>query len=312
MLNEIFKIKFPFTYNYFETLLELVLDKKRKFPQGIILEGADSYIQYLFALELARILNCQGDKTSSCDCVNCKWIKSFTHPCINSISQIHFKPEDDETKTLISVKQAREIEKSLLLSSDYHRFFIFFSSKETDNNLDKLKDFKTLGYNDFNYSIEPINPKILSETVANSLLKSIEEPPERTTFVFLSKTKEDILQTIVSRCQTFKLSGFPENVNYNDILNIVQYPISNYTNAINFSDNIQAWIKENNSDIIEFLNKFMVYLKDLLKQNVENSAFAMKIQNDIDIINKSLKHSRASMSDKVVLEAMTLRLVRGY
>ena len=34
----------------------------------------------------------------------------------NNVSEIHFKGEGDESKTVISAKQAREVEKSLMLS----------------------------------------------------------------------------------------------------------------------------------------------------------------------------------------------------
>ena len=53
MLHSSFKNKFPFVYEYFESLLGFVFDGKRDFPQSIIFEGADTKTQYLFALELA-------------------------------------------------------------------------------------------------------------------------------------------------------------------------------------------------------------------------------------------------------------------
>ena len=51
MLNSAFENKIPFAYNYFSTLLNLVFENKRKFPQALIFEGADTKTQYLFALE---------------------------------------------------------------------------------------------------------------------------------------------------------------------------------------------------------------------------------------------------------------------
>ena len=199
MLNSLFQNKFPFAYRYFSELINLVFENKREFPQALILEGADTKTQYLFALELARILNCMGDKSSTCECVNCKWIKSQTHPAINNVSEIHFKGEGDETKTVISAKQAREIEKNLVLSSDYHRFFIFFSSGEKEYDPFELSDFQELNYStDINFEIKPLNYNTFHPTTPNALLKSIEEPPKGVTFVFLTKSREDILPTIVN------------------------------------------------------------------------------------------------------------------
>ena len=311
MLNHIFNKKFPFAYNYFSELLNLVFENKRNFPQALIFEGADTKTQYLFALELARILNCQGNRTNSCDCVNCKWIKAHSHPAINNVSERHFKGEGDESKTVISAKQAREIEKSLTLSSDYHRFFIFFSSDEKEYDPFELADFQNLNYStNIDFSIKPLTFNTFHSTTPNALLKSIEEPPKRTTFVFLTKSKEDILPTIVSRCQVFKLSGLKEKLNYNDILSIISsYPNIDYKNAFETSDNLQKYIKENNIDIEIILNKILEYLKDLLKQNPQMNT---KINKDIKIINEAIKQNRTNMSDKIILDTMFLRLARGY
>jgi len=311
MLNSIFQNKFPFAYRYFNELLNLVFENKREFPQALILEGAHTKTQYLFALELARILNCQGDKSSSCNCLNCKWIKTHSHPAINNVSEIHFKGEGDESKTVISAKQAREVEKSLALSSDYHRVFIFFSSGEKEYDPFELIDFQNLNYStNVDFEIKPLTFTTFHPTTPNALLKSIEEPPKRTTFIFLTKSREEILPTIVSRCQCFKLSGLKEKLNYNDILSIIQnYPNIDYKSAFDISDNLQKYLKENNANIELTLNKILEYLKDLMKQN---PTMSVKINQDIKIINESIKQSKANMSDKIILDSMFLRLARGY
>lgn len=313
MINTYFKDKFPFAYNYFSTLLELVQNKQRQFPQALIFEGADTENQYLFALELARILNCKNNNEKNCDCINCKWIKSFSHPAVNNVSQIHFKGENDETKTVISVKQAKRIEQALSLSSDYHRFFIFFSSKEKTYEDNELNDFKTLGYDcSINFSIEPLEYSTFHTTTPNALLKSIEEPPKNTTFIFLTKSKEDILQTIVSRCQSFKLSSKKKTLSYKEIYPIVSdYPNIDYYKALEISDNLQKYIKEN-SFIELVLNQFLEFLKELIKQNDFNIELLRKIKKDIDFINHAIKQSKASISDKIVLDTLMLKIARGY
>ena len=304
MINELFKIKFPFAYNYFSNLLKE--NYLNRFPQSIIFEGSDVENSYYFALELARNLNCSENKTSSCDCVNCKWIKSYTHPAVNNVSQIHFKGEGDETKTQISTKQAREIEKSLTLSSDYHRFFIFFSSQNS-----KLKD-NEYGYNPINFSIEPLNPQVFNLSCANTLLKSIEEPPKNTTFIFLAKSKEDILSTIVSRSQVFKLSSIPSGLDYSDIEPFLKnYFNMDYLNAINICDDILNYIKSADLNFELVLNKIIAYLISVMKENINNEILSDKINRDIFFIEDAIKHFRANMSEKTILETLFLKIVRG-
>ena len=312
MINHYFREKFSLAYNYFSSLLEQVSLNNKKFPQALIFEGNDTLNQYLFTLELARNLNCKNQCDENCSCVDCKWIKSFTHPAINIVSQIHFKPEGDETKTVISVKQAKEIENQLALSSDYHRFFIFFSSKEKDYDPFELNDFVKLGYSsDINYSIEPLEYTTFHPKTPNALLKSIEEPPEKTTFVFLTNSKENILPTIVSRCFAFKLSTKSAKKGYFDIINIIKdYPNFNYSNALYVADSFVELTK-GGVDCEDILVEFIEYLKDLMLKNLDNTILLAKIQNDINLVNKALKYYRAKIQDKNLFEGLMLEMARN-
>ncbi len=313
MINPILKEKFPFAYNYFTQILELSKENKKLFPQALIFEGEDTTGQYLFALELARNLNCKED-LENCACANCKWIKSHSHPAVNNVSQIHFKGENDETKTVISVKQALEIEKNLTLSSDYHRFFIFFSSNEKELEESKKEEFKKMDYeSEIGFSIEPLNFSTFHTTTPNALLKSIEEPPKNTTFVFLTKSKENILQTIVSRCLVFKLSGAKKQINYSNIQNCLNvYPNINYDNALDIASNFLKIISSCEDDFEALLNKFLEFLKDTLKQNLNNQALVAKIQNDIKLVNNAIKMKNANLQDRTILETLFLQIARGY
>ena len=45
---------------------------------------------------------------------------------------------------------------------------------------------------------------------SNKLLKLLEEPPEKTLFILISESEEDIIQTIRSRCQVLHFGALPE------------------------------------------------------------------------------------------------------
>lgn len=47
----------------------------------------------------------------------------------------------------------------------------------------------------------------MSREASNALLKSLEEPPQKSMFILLAETPQQLLPTIVSRCQRFELSG---------------------------------------------------------------------------------------------------------
>lgn len=48
-------------------------------------------------------------------------------------------------------------------------------------------------------------PERMNAETANRLLKIVEEPPEKTIFIFITHAPEKVLQTISSRCQSFRV-----------------------------------------------------------------------------------------------------------
>lgn len=48
-------------------------------------------------------------------------------------------------------------------------------------------------------------PEKMNPTAANKLLKLVEEPPERTVFVFVTHAPEKMMQTVFSRCQSMRV-----------------------------------------------------------------------------------------------------------
>lgn len=54
-------------------------------------------------------------------------------------------------------------------------------------------------------------PEKMNEATANRLLKSIEEPPSKTVFVFITHAPEKVLTTISSRCQRIRLLPIDRN-----------------------------------------------------------------------------------------------------
>ncbi|MCD8024904.1 MAG: hypothetical protein LUE64_05165, partial [Candidatus Gastranaerophilales bacterium] len=200
MINEIFKNSF--LYEYFETFFKT----KKRFPQSIIFEGQDILYGYFFALELARILNCENNSDDfNCNCTNCKWIKEGKHPCVISVTPLDFK--EDSSNTVISVKQIEKITSLIRETSDYHRFFIFSNAASEPTSEKKQEKYFNAGYRiDLkNRQFLPLNSGILQVQAANALLKSTEEAPDKVSFIFLTDTRENILPTIVSRSLVFKI-----------------------------------------------------------------------------------------------------------
>jgi len=304
MINRFFKEKYSFLSSYFENYIKL----NKRFPQSIVLEGQDTLGAYFFALELARILNCENKNDENCTCTNCKWIKEGKHPSIINVTPVDFK--EDSSKTVISVKQIEKITSIINETSDYHRFFIFSDAKIAPYNKvqkERINEFQFTGYEIPNedWYPYPLNRKILQEEASNALLKSVEEAPDKVTFIFLSDTKENIIQTITSRSLVFKVPSLPKNINVDVSEFFEDYPNGKIENLIEKTQNFIEKAQEENLDLIMLLDVMQDYLSKLIKDNLNLKELIMK---DIKQIQKTKKQIKALVFPKYAIESLFIAL----
>lgn len=305
MINQIFKN--TFVYNYFSILL----NSNKRFPQSIVFEGFDTIMQYFFSLELARILNCTGDKTPGCNCTNCNWIRENRHPAVVNVTPVDFK--EDGTKTVISVKQIEKVTSLILETSDYHRFFIFSNAKTSkiqENEQKHLSKYLNAGFkiNKEDWLPAPINKKILQEEASNALLKSTEEAPNKVTFVFLANSREDIISTIVSRSLVFKTPVSIEKSQINVSSFFKNYPDLPISDAMKTSTEILSYIEENGLSHIEFLDSAEEFFVNLLRQNAKNNQIFNLISSDIKKVQLAKKHLAATITPNNTFENLFISI----
>ena len=269
---------------FFQTAIE---SENHPPAHSILFYGNDLQSQYTLALEIARLLNCTGDKTDNCQCLNCKWINEGKHPAVLTISRIDSKPDDDDSKTVISVKQSEMIRNMLITSSQFHRVFIFCDKDDEGN-------------------IQGLNKMNFQEATANSLLKSIEEPSERVTFIFLTRDKNDLISTIISRSQCFFVPT-KKRQDYN--FEVIESVLSNYWeikrgDAFNVSEKLNALTKDTSP--IEILEQFQNYMLLALKNN--NSA--KFLIDDIHSVELAKKQINQGMKSDIVFDELCLKIIR--
>lgn len=291
MFAQNLKDKYPFLVEYFEQGLK---NTQRSIAHSIILYGHDIETQYDLAVEIARLLNCKEFQNTACQCLNCNWIRNKKHPAVLTVSKIDNKPSDDDSKTVISVKQSQMVKTSLMNTSEYHRVFIFCDAK-----MDGEK-WIPLGLNETNFQDE----------TANSLLKVIEEPPENTTFFFLTRDKNDLLETIISRSQSFFVPAYNiEDRNYSTVEEVFSgYLTLERKNSLDFAQNIFILSKEHGSEKI--LSEIQNYLLDLLKTNSDNNAVKNKILADIKLTELAKNMIDNHINPQLALEDMCLNFTK--
>ncbi len=276
--------KYPFLTNYFENSIN---NPNLRLSHSLLLYGNDLESQYILAKEIARLLNCTGDKSDNCQCLNCQWIREETHPAVLTISRKDNKPSDDNSTTVISVKQSEMIRNSLLTTSEFHRIFIFCDKDDDDN----IK-----GLNRFN----------LQDAAANSLLKVIEEPSEKVTFIFLTQDKNDLISTIISRSQCFFV---PTKIRQEYNYELIEGVMNNYweikrADAFNVSEQLSKLSDEATPQKV--LEQLQNYILTILKQNPKDTFFI----DDMKSIEQAKKEIALGMKKDVVFDELCLKIIR--
>ncbi len=264
--NEISQ-KYPKLLKYFENGIQ---DENKNISHCLLFWGPDIKSQCELALEVARLLNCSKDGEEACDCLNCRWIKEQTHPAVKIYTRLDFKDgTDDEDSTKgkknINISQAKSIINELAVTSDYHRVYIF-CDRDDDGNL------------------LPLNQVNFPEATSNALLKTFEEPPKNTTFIFLTNDKTDIISTVVSRAQSFFV---PSKLEDNCTYNLVESVISNYWQiergkVLDFENNILKLMSEN--EPMEIFTQIQNYMLATMKANSENKQLFYRLMRDIKFV----------------------------
>lgn len=287
MDTTILEEKYPFLMKYFKSGVE---NPTKNIAHCILFYGTDLDAQYSLALEIARLLNCTGDKSASCNCLNCNWTRQNQHPAVLTVSKVDNKPSNDESKTVISIEQARMIKNDLLVTSEYHRVLIF---------CDKDKDGNILGLNENNFQ----------EPTANALLKTFEEPPSNTTFFFLTKDKTDMLSTIISRAQCFFVPSTKEE---NRDFSLVKSTMDGYltlerNSVLDLYEKMYELTKT--TEPAEVLNQIQNYMGAILKKSLDNPMLKIKLIEDINAVEHAKEELRLNMNIQTILETLAFALV---
>jgi DNA polymerase III subunit delta' len=160
-------MRYPWTSHQWQQLQQR--RQAQRLPHAILLAGPQGLGKGEFALDLAQGLLCEqpGQDGSPCgQCRACARFLASSHPDL-------LKLEPEEPGKAIKVDQVRELIRQLTLTSHQGGFRVAIVQPAERMNL----------------------------AAANSLLKTLEEPPADTLIILLSASPSLLPATILSRCQ---------------------------------------------------------------------------------------------------------------
>ncbi len=158
---------------------------EERLPHALLITGEAGLGKGILAMAFARLALCRTPQAGA-PCGNCSACAQFaagTHADFNRIELEEREGkagEDGQLKSAISVEQIRELIGSLTLSS----------SRQGGRKV---------------AIIEPA--ELMSASAANSLLKTLEEPPADTILVLVTAAPGRLPATVRSRCQTLALAA---------------------------------------------------------------------------------------------------------
>ncbi len=177
----------------------------KTFPNAILLHGQSGIGKFEFSIQLAKALLCEssaGAQSKPCDhCEACHWFDSGNHPdFIALVPETHrkllplgvFDGEGDAPKKGRASQDDADGEPGEKKEKKN------ISIEETRSAIEGLSIGTHRGGNRviLIYPLEMLRPDS-----ANTLLKSLEEPPESTIFILLADRLDRVLPTIRSRCR---------------------------------------------------------------------------------------------------------------
>ena len=317
MFNKYLTETNPNAVFYFENLFKKYFSGEKNIPNSIILWGSDSIAQYMFATEIARILNCQNDGNDRCECLNCNWIRKNEHPEIRTVSKINSKPVGDETKN-ISVKQIKELLEQISKKSSDYRVVIFCDAdfeklkNPQISHIEKFDELKTLIVQDGEkYWIpKPLNSKVFQDESANALLKTIEETPEKLTFIFLTASPYDLISTIISRSQMFYIQNkYNPEYDFSFFKEILKdFPNTKKEDFDNFTQKSLEYIKASEISLLDYLEILQAYFTEMLSVNYSDNAIKRSLLSATENVVKAKKYSLASIKPEYILDDLWVNI----
>jgi len=155
-------------------------------PPAYLFHGEEGVGKRLAAVHLARALNCTGEREpgDSCGvCQNCRNIESGCHPNISMLTLVP-NPDTGKMRQEIVIAQVRAAQDFLSL--------------------------KAVG--DGGKVLIVDDAHLLNTEAMNALLKTLEEPPDRTHVVLVTSRPNSLLPTILSRCRAISFQPLNEEL----------------------------------------------------------------------------------------------------
>ncbi|MBO7259909.1 MAG: DNA polymerase III subunit delta' [Bacteroidaceae bacterium] len=189
-------------------------------PHALLFSGPEGTGKLQMAIAFARFLLCnKTTESDSCGtCPSCYKMNKLVHPDLHFVYPVINKSKTSQRPTRCDdeIQSWRDI----ILEKEYFTLDEWLSSLSAENKQaqifaaesDIITSKLSLKSTEGGYKIAIIwYPEKMHQACSNSLLKLLEEPPQKTVFILVSNNPEMILETITSRTQRIEFKRLQES-----------------------------------------------------------------------------------------------------
>ncbi len=296
-----------------------------RIPHAFLFSGNEGVGKYFAAINFVQLLNNDSQNTSAIS-----KIQKLQEPYVKLIYPLPRGKNEtgeegplDKFDDVMLAEVHSEISKKAV--NPYHQIHLQKANSIKISSIREIRKYLSLNYSDVKFRVIIIlDAHMMNDEAQNSLLKSLEEPPEGTIFIIISHKKDFLLPTIISRCSEIRFAPL-SNDNVSTIL--VEYFNFDKNNAkifSNYSDgSVIKALKLSKYDVTSLEDDLINIISFSSFNKYESARFILEkfkiIYSDeafdivLDLINKFLIDSlklRLDKNSKIYFENKRERLIR--
>ena len=277
------------------------LKNKTRIPNALLFYGDEGAGKEACSIEFAALINCQSESNNfACgECRSCNKINNNNHEFIHYILPLpkgRISSKKDDISKSFNEKTLSQYSSQLKykLQDPYHQIKIDGANTILINSIRSIKKqiYTSIDKEQWRTIIiwEAEKLCIPNNEAANSILKILEEPPERTIFILVTSKADLLLQTIKSRCLSLFFpkkdkGSFNELLKYESSINLYKL-LNGNIKAFNRMDKQEI---DNILSFIKYYNQIIVDEKEILSMSLI-SKFAKFKKEVLNIYIESIKH----------------------
>ncbi|GAB4252907.1 MAG: DNA polymerase III subunit delta [Vicingaceae bacterium] len=225
--------------------------KNNRISHAQLFLGKDGYGSLPLAIAYAQFLSCKNrSENDSCSvCSSCVKFNKFVHPDLHFVFPVNTTTtvKEKPVSSLFLEQWRTALTEHPYLSLDMWQKEIALENKQLNISVQEGREIiKKLSLKPYESEFKIMliwHAEKINLQAGNTLLKILEEPPEKTIFILISDTTENFMPTILSRLQILKLNPIAPTAIEHYLIQQKMIPQEKATNIALFA----------NGDLIEAL-----------------------------------------------------------